>query len=218
MENSILNLILTHDFTEAKTPKQKLVLEAALKLFAEKGYANTSTAEIAKIAGVSVGTVFKQYKTKEQILIATMLPMIQAFMPKMTSLTVAERKAELNEIPDFTTFIILLLEERIKIVNQNKKILKVVIKEALYNEELRSLLWPLIAESVPRVLAYPIEYFQTCGELTDMPVDEVIDFFKTFYLGYAIRYVLFDETELATKSELELIVKQMMNGLKNRGA
>jgi len=214
MENSILNVIFSSDFTEAKTEKQKLVVDAALKLFAEKGYANTSTAEIATVAGVSVGTVFKQYKTKEQILIATMLPMIQEFMPKMTTFTDAEYEAELLQIPDFATFIVLLLEERIQIVNQNKKILKVVIKEALYNEELRGLLWPLIAESVPRVLNYPIAHFKARGDLVDTPSDEIIDFFTTFYLGFAIRYVLFDETGLASKQELELLVKQLMNGLK----
>lgn len=214
MENSILNIILSTDFAEAKTEKQKLVVDAALKLFAEKGYANTSTAEIAMVAGVSVGTVFKQYKTKEQILIATMLPMIYEFMPKMMESTDDERMAELMQIPDFASFIVLLLEERIQIVNQNKKILKVVIKEALYNEELRSLLWPLIAESVPRVLVYPIEHFKMRGDLADISTTEIIDFFTTVYLGFAIRYVLFDETELATKTEIEQLVKQLMNGLK----
>jgi len=214
MENSILNMILATDFTAAKTEKQKMVVDAALKLFAEKGYANTSTAEIATVAGVSVGTVFKQYKTKEQILIATMLPMINEFMPKLSTLTDDEREAELVLIPNFETFIVLLLEERLQIVNQNKKILQVVIKEALYNEELRELLWPLIAQSVPRVLNYPIAHFKARGDLADRPTTEIIDFFTTFYLGFAIRYVLFDEAGLSTKQELELLVKQLMNGLK----
>ena len=214
MENSILNIILTSDFSEAKTEKQKLVIKAALKLFAEKGYANTSTAEIAQNAGVSVGTVFKQYKTKEQILIATMLPMIYEFMPKMTTLTDEEREAELKKIPNFETFIVLLVEERLQIVNQNKEILQVVIKEALYTEELKGLLWPLIAQSVPRVLNNPIEHFKARGEIVDIPTSQIIDFFKTFLAGFMIRYVLFEESELATKQELELLVKQLMNGLK----
>jgi len=213
MENSILNMIMMMDFEEAKTEKQKLVVDAALKLFAEKGFANTSTAEIAKVAGVSVGTVFKQYRTKEQILIATLLPMIQAFMPKLTSLTDAERATELEQIPDFATFIRSLLEQRLQIVNKNKEILQVVIKEAVYNEELRDLLWPLIVQSVPRVLTYPIEHFKARGELTDLSTDAMIDFLMTVMTGFMIRYVLFAETDLTVNSEVDSLVQVLLNGI-----
>lgn len=45
--------------------KQLKILEAAVEMFAEKGYAATSTSEIAKKAGVAEGTIFRHYKTKK---------------------------------------------------------------------------------------------------------------------------------------------------------
>lgn len=45
--------------------KQIKILEAAIEIFAEKGYASTSTSEIAKRAGVAEGTIFRHYKTKK---------------------------------------------------------------------------------------------------------------------------------------------------------
>ena len=48
-----------------QTVKQKKIVDAASKLFAEKGYSNTSTSEIAKLAEVSEGTIFKHYGTKD---------------------------------------------------------------------------------------------------------------------------------------------------------
>ncbi|OAU92704.1 TetR family transcriptional regulator, partial [Lacticaseibacillus rhamnosus] len=48
--------------------KQQAVLKASLKLFSEQGYDRTSTQEIARVAQVSEGTVYKQFKTKEGIL------------------------------------------------------------------------------------------------------------------------------------------------------
>ena len=42
----------------ATTEKQRRILEAAVEVFAERGFAGTPTAEIAKRAGVAEGTIF----------------------------------------------------------------------------------------------------------------------------------------------------------------
>ena len=47
---------------------QKRILESAEVLFASKGYKNTTIANIAKAAGVSVGNVYRYYISKEEIL------------------------------------------------------------------------------------------------------------------------------------------------------
>ena len=47
---------------------QKRILESAEVLFASKGYKNTTIANIAKAAGVSVGNVHRYYISKEEIL------------------------------------------------------------------------------------------------------------------------------------------------------
>ena len=54
--------------------KQLKILEAAVEMFAEKGYAATSTSEIAKKAGVAEGTIFRHYKTKKDLLLAIVTP------------------------------------------------------------------------------------------------------------------------------------------------
>lgn len=50
------------------TEKQEKILEAALQLFAEQGYAATSTSKVAKAAGVSEGLIFRHFKNKEGLL------------------------------------------------------------------------------------------------------------------------------------------------------
>lgn len=47
---------------------KKKILKSAIELVADKGYASTSTREIAKNAGVSEATIFKYYKNKDQLL------------------------------------------------------------------------------------------------------------------------------------------------------
>ena len=49
--------------------KKNKIIEAGLQIFSEKGYYNTTTAEIAKVAGVSTGIVYQYFKDKKDILI-----------------------------------------------------------------------------------------------------------------------------------------------------
>ena len=48
--------------------KQKAVLNSATVLFSERGFYNTSTKDIARMAKVSEGTVYKHFKTKNELL------------------------------------------------------------------------------------------------------------------------------------------------------
>lgn len=50
--------------------KQEQILKAALKLFVEFGFHGTPTSKIAKEAGVSNGTLFHYYKTKDELVVA----------------------------------------------------------------------------------------------------------------------------------------------------
>lgn len=50
------------------TDKKENILKAALHLFAKGGYAATSTAKVAKEAGVSEGLIFRHFENKEGLL------------------------------------------------------------------------------------------------------------------------------------------------------
>ena len=59
---------------QVRTPKQQrslekaaLIKKAALELFSDKGYFKTTTNEIAKHAGLSIGTIYSYYKDKLDI-------------------------------------------------------------------------------------------------------------------------------------------------------
>lgn len=48
--------------------KELQILSASVKLFVERGFHGTSTAQIAKSAGVATGTLFHYFKTKEELI------------------------------------------------------------------------------------------------------------------------------------------------------
>lgn len=49
--------------------KKEKIIQAGFELICEKGYYNTNTAKIAKVAGVSTGIVYQYFKDKHDILI-----------------------------------------------------------------------------------------------------------------------------------------------------
>lgn len=54
----------THEETR---PKRELILAAARDLFAQKGYEETTIADIAKVAGMAVGTVYLYFRNKHEV-------------------------------------------------------------------------------------------------------------------------------------------------------
>lgn len=51
-----------------KESVRNLIIHSALTLFATKGYNDTSIADIAKTAGISVGNVYRYFKSKNEVL------------------------------------------------------------------------------------------------------------------------------------------------------
>lgn len=65
---------MTMEKRTTRKPQQKRskltadkILDTALKLFCEKGYYNTTTNEIAKEAGISIGSLYSYFKDKDTI-------------------------------------------------------------------------------------------------------------------------------------------------------
>lgn len=63
--------------------KQRRVLLSSLKLFSEIGFENTTSSLIAERAGVSEGTVFSYFKTKEGILEAILSTFLEQVIPEV---------------------------------------------------------------------------------------------------------------------------------------
>jgi AcrR family transcriptional regulator len=55
-------------YEKIRSEKREIIKQAALKLFAEKGYATTSISDIAQTAGISKGLMYNYFKSKEEVL------------------------------------------------------------------------------------------------------------------------------------------------------
>ncbi|QTH43267.1 TetR/AcrR family transcriptional regulator [Cohnella sp. LGH] len=195
-----------------RTEKQQRIVEAAIRLFAEKGYSNTSTAEIAKAADVSEASIFKQYGTKDKLLLSLVVPYIKEMFPY-------EADETMNQVfsgaySDFEAFLRALLKNRIAFITENRDIFLVLIKEIIYKEELKNELFPYIAEVAATRLTKIVELFQERDELADMPTRSILKLLFTVIGGFvASRFVLLNRESIEDE-EVEDVVRMVLDGIR----
>jgi len=213
MDVSLLDAMLEEDILDVKNEKQRKILKASIELFAENGYANTSTAEIAKRAGVSVGTLFNYYNKKETLLFAIVLPAINSFVPKL--LLDNDYRVMLQTSSSFEEFIRAVIKGRVLFLEKNKELFQVILKEVLYNEELKQGLFSNISTHSREFLVNAIEHFKEIGELKDLPTERIIKYILINLIGFCMSSVLTPNNEPISETEVDDLVAIMMGGLRN---
>ncbi|MBU0588933.1 MAG: TetR/AcrR family transcriptional regulator [Gammaproteobacteria bacterium] len=85
------------------------LLEAALELFVEKGFAATRAEEVARLAGVSKGTLFLYFSSKEELFKAVVRENISGRFPEWN----AEFAAFTGSTPDLLRYCLKVWWERV---------------------------------------------------------------------------------------------------------
>jgi AcrR family transcriptional regulator len=105
------------------------ILEAARRVFAERGFRRATTREVARAAGISEGTIYNYFEDKDALLMAL-----------LEELNETERRAEDFEegmASDFRGFLEVYLRRRMSLIWQNREVFRVVLSEMLVDAGLR---------------------------------------------------------------------------------
>ncbi|HJV31517.1 MAG TPA: TetR/AcrR family transcriptional regulator [Bacillales bacterium] len=206
-------MMLQQLFDEEKfTDKQKKIILAAIESFSEKGYAATSTSEIAKKAGVAEGTIFRHYKTKKDLLISIVAPMMAKLIgPYVVNDFNKVLDKQYDRVEDFLKAII---ENRREVLIKLLPVLKILLQEIPFQPELREQFIDLIAKKIFDRVSSIIEDYQEKGQLIEMPPISLARLAITSVLGFLFtRYVLFPNFEWDDEIETERTVQFIMHGL-----
>jgi AcrR family transcriptional regulator len=193
--------------------KQIKILEAAIEMFAEKGYAATSTSEIAKKAGVAEGTIFRHYKTKKDLLLAIVTPtLFQSVAPFLAKEFVKEVFE--SQYQSYEDFVRALLKNRYEFVKKYLPAIRVFWQEIAFHAEIKEQLQHIFTVHVYQKFKQIVEYFQTKGEIAAIPVDSVIRMTITTIAGFLVaRFIVLPDYEWDDEAEMERTVQFLMNGL-----
>lgn len=104
---------------------EQMILETAERLFLDKGFAMTSTTEIAKEVGCNQAMVHYYFRTKERLFEAVFENKMKKFIAPFFHTT--------NENKPFKERLILLIETHFEIIKENPKIPFLFFNELLTN-------------------------------------------------------------------------------------
>lgn len=197
---------------EPFTEKQQKIVEAAIEMFAEKGYASTSTSQIAKKAGVAEGTIFRHYKTKKDLLLSIV-------SPTMAKLIAPFVIRDINKVLDakyerYEDFLKAMIMNRQEFLKDNMTVFKILIQEIPFHPELKEQFKEHIARKIFEKFTSLVDHYKEKGQIIDLPSPAVVRFSATSIFGLLlVRYVFLPEEDWDDEKEIEMTVQMIMNGV-----
>jgi AcrR family transcriptional regulator len=128
------------------------ILQAALQLFARQGYDGTTTRDLAKLAGVAEGTLFRHFANKKAILIEVATT---GWVDILTDLL-----TELSEMGSYKA-VSQVMRRRMLNMRKNGDLLRVCFIEAQYHPELKE---TIQAEVISKMTDVAEAFFATAME------------------------------------------------------
>jgi AcrR family transcriptional regulator len=161
------------------------IIDAAARVFAEKGFHRATTREIASAAGVSEGTIYNYFDSKADLLIG-----IMARLAELEQLDVELTQVLQGDVKDF---MIAISRHRLARVQRGQELLQAVLPEVLVDPELRQRFY---RQYVLRIATLMEQYVQARIELGHVrPVDVplAVRVVQGAFIGLLILRMLGDE-------------------------
>jgi len=211
--NLLDRLLASSGQSKKETAKQRRIANSAIALFAEKGYANTSTSEIADRAGVAEGTLFRRYGTKENLLLSIIVPFLKESLPELAKEVYEE--VDPGRLGSFEQFVRELYLNRLRFLRENKDVFRVVVKEFVYRDELRRELMAAIDREIVVFLHKALDVYKARGQLPDVPNSALLKLaFPTIFSRFVLRFVLAPEEPIGDdEAEADEIARFIVMGI-----
>ena len=93
-----------------KNNKKELIINAAIKVFADKGFYTANVADVAKEAGVADGTIYLYFKNKDDLLISLFETKMEQILRRFSSLIDSTQSAD-EKLRQFIHLYFQIIEE-----------------------------------------------------------------------------------------------------------
>ena len=184
--------------------RREQIVEAATRVFAEKGFRRATIREVAQAAGISEGTIYNYFEDKDALLMAI-----------LEELNETERRAEDFEegmAETFGKFFAEYLRRRMSMIWDNREVFRVVLSEMLVNAELREL---YLRQVVTPTMTVAEEYFRAMVEhrqIRSVDVPLAVRTLAGTVMGLLVLDLLGDEEVGVRWQEIPEVVASIMSG------
>ncbi|MDH4093199.1 MAG: TetR/AcrR family transcriptional regulator [Betaproteobacteria bacterium] len=180
-------------YAAPSSEREVAIVRAAERLFAERGFAATRTADIAQAAGVTERTLFKYFPDKDALLRRVLYPALLA------------AAGEPLEAPSFAEWFAGFLRARLEGASADPNALRLVLVELMTSASTRQRFAALWKRQLWAGAVRAVARFQAAGELRrDIDAESLARAAMSLALGYLLTRVLVapalawdDEREIA---------------------
>ena len=138
--------------------RRRQILDIALSLFAQKGYANTSIKDLADAAGISTGLIYHYFSGKEKLFEAAVEH--NSFVPQLREILKDTKGQQCHEVLRNIT------QRFVNLFELNNMILKIFLREGSSNRKVQRI-WSNLANNGISLLR---EYVAACIERGELRV------------------------------------------------
>lgn len=110
-----------------KEVRRRAIINAAKKIFAEKGFHSTNVSDIVKAVGIAQGTFYLYFDDKRHVFSAIMDEMLSA---TVKLLTIREPQSEFRSVEDIEKSIERISRPLVKFFDENRDLVKIFFREA----------------------------------------------------------------------------------------
>ncbi|HKL11735.1 MAG TPA: TetR/AcrR family transcriptional regulator [Clostridia bacterium] len=192
------------------------IMKSAAAVFSQKGYAASTTREIAASAGVSEAAMFKYYKNKKGLLHETILDFIEQISLDSIFESVDEIVKNNKEMPTEDLFR-KLFKDRYCMIDKNFQMFKMLIIEIQYHEDVRDI---FIEKVMAKILSYAKVMSSMLEERDDIRNDldyrTIIRSFMGVVLLTIVQKKMLPELVVSNEdidTEIENMVDMFMKGI-----
>jgi AcrR family transcriptional regulator len=187
--------------------RRNQILEAATKVFAEKGFHAATIKDIATVAGIAHGTIYNYFENKTALMLGI-----------FDRLNETERRAEdFSKFTegDFRDFMRAYLRRRFTVLQaSNFEVFKVVFAEVMVNKELRELFYQKIIEPTFLMAEGYFQEWSAQHIIKPLNVGLTMRAITGMILGLLVERIIGDATLEAQLDDLpDFLVALIMDGL-----
>lgn len=195
---------------ENLTEKQKRVLQASLELFASQGFEATTSQQIAKRAGVSVGSVYHTFPTKQAILVAVLAPIFEGTMDTVANQfndnTFGKGFESVEELVKVT------IADRFYFADKNINVIRLMLGQMLVNSVFVEDLKKFFEQQAKQLFLPTIVRLQAEQKIKNLPIEKILQILfypLATYIGKRVLGInnmsLEEEIEFATEITIKTL-------------
>lgn len=164
---------------------RKQILDSSLRLFSEKGFARTSVRDIAQAAGITDAAIYYHFDSKRDLFEALLDE--RGFTTALESLETTEL-SEIRATP--REAFIGLATGALEFLYQNKDLMKILMLEAMAEDEVAAEEYRILVERWERALARILRHYADQGLLRTEAVDELATQIAVTVIGAFADYMM----------------------------